>query len=301
MAIISTGSLSKALQPGLNSIFGLKYNEHPLECMEIFDLERSEKNFEEDVNFYGTGLAKVKPEGQAVSYDEMKQGFIKRYQHVVYALGMIITEEAIEDNLYMEPAKARTSMLARTMRQTKENVCANVLNNAFDSDYTGADGKELCATDHVLSKGGSFQNTLTTQADLSEASIEQAVTDIMDLVDDAGLKISVMPRKLIIPTALWAEADRITKSSLQNDSANNAINVINGVFPEGVKINHYLTDSDAFFIKTDCPDGLKLMQRRDVKLDNDTDFNSNNMQFKATERYSVGWTDPRGIYGSQGA
>ncbi len=303
MAIISTGSVAKALWPGVNAFFGLAYNEHPLECREIFNVEKSDKNFEEDVNVYGLGLATVKDEGANIAYDTMAQGFLKRYVHVTYGLGFIITREAIEDNLYMKLAEQRAKALAFAMRQTKENVAANVLNRAFTSTFTGADGKELCATDHLLAKGGTFKNELTTAADLSEASLEQAMIDIMDMVNDAGLKIQIMPEKLILPTALCFEAERILKSNLQNDTANNAINALRskGVLPQGMTINHYLTDQDAFFIKTNCPDGMKNFQRRDVQIDNDTDFDSENMKYKATERYIFSWTDPRGIFGSPGA
>lgn len=300
---IATGSLAKALWPGVNAFFGMAYKEHSPEYKEIFDIERSEKNFEEDVNVYGTGLASVKPEGENIKYDDMAQSWVKRYAHITYGLGFVITREAVEDNLYMKLAEQRSKRLAFSMRQTKENVAANVLNRAFNSSYTGADGLELCSTAHLLAKGGTFKNELTTAADLSEASLEQACIDIMDMVDDSGLKVNIMPRKLIVPTALCFEAERILRSSLQNDTANNALNALRskGVLPEGHVVNHYLTDSDAFFIKTNCPDGMKMFQRRDVGMENDTDFDSENMKFKCTERYSVGWTDPRGIFGSPGA
>ncbi len=303
MAIISTGSIAKALWPGVNRWFGLSYDQHPLEYKEIFDTERSEKNFEEDVNIYGLGLATVKDEGSNISYDEMAQGFLKRYVHVTYGLGFILTREAIEDNLYMELAEKRSKRLAFSMRQTKENVGANVLNRAFDANFTGADGIELCSVAHLKSKGGTFANELATAADLSEASLEQSIIDIMNMVDDASLKIGIMPRKLIVPVALCFDAERILKSTLQNDSANNAINALKskGVLPEGYTVNHFLTDADAYFIKTNAPDGLKHMQRRDVSVENDTDFDSENMKFKATERYDFGWSDPRGIFGSPGS
>ncbi len=303
MAVISTGSLAKALWPGVNSWFGLAYNEYPLEHGEIFTLERSEKNFEEDVNVNGFGLARVKQEGANIGYDDMAQAFLKRYVHVTYALGFIVTREQIEDNLYMKLAEQRSKALAFSMRQTKENVAANVLNRAFSNSYTGADGIELCSTAHLLSKGGTFSNRMATDADLSEAALEQCCIDIMKLKNDAGLNISIMPRKLIIPVDLAFEAERILKSELQNDSANNALNALRakGVLPEGVAINHYLTDTDAFFLKTNCPDGMKQFQRRDVQMENDTDFDSENVKYKATERYVFGWTDARGIYGSQGA
>lgn len=303
MAIIGTGSLAKSLWPGVNAFYGLTYDEHPLEYTEIFDIHDSEKNFEEDVNVHGLGLAVVKPEGENLTYDDMKQAFLKRYTHITYGLGFIITREAIEDNLYMELAEKRAKALAHSMRQTKENVAANVLNRAFNSSYTGADGKELCATDHLLSKGGTYRNELSTPADLSESSLENAVIDIMDFTDDAGLKVNVMPKKLIVPTALCFTAERLLKSTLQNDTANNAINAVRskGVLPEGYVVNHYLTDTDAWFIKTNAPEGLKLFERRKSAIENDTDFDSENMKFKATNRFSVGWTDPRGIFGSPGA
>ena len=300
---MSTGSLARALMPGVNSWFGLAYKDHEAEYKAFMDEHSSEKHFEEDVNMYGLGLAPVKPEGENITYDEMAQAFIKRYQHVTYGLGFILTREAIEDNLYMDLAEKRAKAIARSMKQTKETVAANVLNRAFNSSYTGADGLELCSAAHVKSKGGTFRNELATAADLSEASLEQSLIDIMDLTDDAGLKINVMPKRLIVPTALAFEAERLLKSTLQNDSANNAINAVRsrGALPDGHAVNHYLTDSDAFFIKTDCPDGLKIFERRAVAMENDTDFDSENMKFKATARFSVGWTDPRGIYGSPGA
>mgnify|MGYP001569179415 CR=1 FL=1 len=303
MALISTGSVNKALWPGVNAWFGLSYNEHPLECSEIFETLRSEKNFEEDVNVYGFGLATVKPETGSIQYDESGQGWVQRYTHVAYGLGFIISREAVEDNLYMELAQKRTKALAFSMRQTKENVAANILNRAFNSSYTYADGIELCSTVNEKSKGGTFGNELVTAADLSELALEQACIDIMNMTNDASLKVRLMPRKLIIPPALAFEAERILKSSLQSDNSSNALNALKskGVLPEGYTVNHYLTDADAFFIKTDCQDGLKLFQRRDVAIENDTDFDTSNLKYKATERYSVGASDKRGIFGSPGA
>jgi hypothetical protein len=303
MAIINTGALAKSLWPGVNKWFGMGYDEYPLEYKELFRSERSEKNFEEDVNSYGLGLAVVKPEGENISYDSMAQGFLKRYVHTTYALGFIVTREQIEDNMYMELAEKRSKRLAFSMRQTKENVGANVFNRAFDGNYAGADGLELCSDAHLLSKGGTYKNELSTAADLSEASLEQACIDIMDFKDDAGLRIQVMPRKLVIPKELCFEAERILKSTLQNDSANNALNALRskGVLPEGYVVNHYLSDADAFFILTNCPDGMKHFERRDMAIENDTDFDSENMKFKASERYVFGWTDPRGIFGSPGS
>lgn len=303
MAEIMLGSFSKALMPGVKKWIGQGYNEHPLEYKECFKVEQSDKNFEEIISTYGFGLAVKKPESGNISYDTMGQGFIKRYVHDVYGLGFIITREAVEDNQYMELAEQRAKSLAFSMRQTKENVAANVLNRAFNSSYLGADGLEMCSTAHLRARGGTFQNELTTASDLSEASLEQMVIDIMDMTDDAGLKISMMPRKLIIPTALCFEAERILKSNLRVDSADNTLNALKskGIFPEGYAVNHFLTDSDAYFALTNCPDGLKCFERRGLEVKDDTDFDSENMKFKATERYVFGWDDPRGIYGSPGA
>ncbi len=300
---INTGEMARALKPGVNSWFGLAYAQYPEEWSQIFDMYQSSMYFEEDVNMYGFGLAAVKPEGTAITYDTSAQSFIKRYTHAVYALGYIITREAIEDNLYMKLAQQRTNALAMSMKQTKENVCANVLNRGFSGSYTGADGLALFSASHLLSKGGTFSNTIATAADLSEASLEQALIDIGGFVNDAGMKISCTGQKLIIPRQLQYEAKRILGSDLQNDSANNALNALKscGMLPGGVVMNHYLSDSDAWFIKTDCPDGLKLFQRRALEVENDTEFDTENMKFKSSERYSVGWTDPRGCYGSAGA
>ena len=303
MAIVNTGMVAKALWPGVNQFFGLSYNEYPAEHKEIFQMYRSDKNFEEDVDMYGLGLASVKQDGGNISYDVFGQGFVKRYVHVTYGLGFILTREHLEDNQYMDLAEKRARMLGFSMRQTKENVAANVLNRAFNSSYTGADGLEMCSTAHLQTKGGTFANELATSADLSEASLEQAMIDIMKLTDGAGNHIAIMPRKMIIPVDLCFEAERILKSTLQNDSANNAVNALRnkGVLPEGYAVNHYLTDTDAFFILTNAPEGLKHFERRAVELNNDTDFDSENIKFKATERFVFGWSDPRGVFGSPGA
>lgn len=303
MAIVGTGSLAKALWPGVNAWVGADYDEGSQEWKEIFQSFKSDKNYEQDITLAQTGLLSVKPEGQNINYDDFKQGFVQNYTHLVYGSGFILTREHIEDNQYMELARARASMLGKSARQTKERVAANILDRAFNSNYTGADGLELCSTAHLLEKGGTYQNELTTAADLSEASLEQMSIDIMDLRDGANKLISVQPRKLIIPRQLCFEAERILKSSLQNDSANNALNALKakGILPEGYAVNRYLTDVDAFFILTDVSNGLKHFERRMLEVDNDTDFDSENMKFKVTERYSFGWTDPRGIYGSPGA
>lgn len=303
MAVIGTGSLSRSLMPGVNSWVGHEYKASEQQYKELFDLGSSEKNYEVDVTLSQTGLLVVKPEGQSIQYDDFAQGFVKTYTHLVYGSGFIITREEIEDNQYAELASARAKLLGRSAKETKENVHANVLNRAFNSSYTGADGLELCSTAHLLEKGGTYRNELTTAADLSEASIEQACIDIMDFRDGANKLIDCKPRKLVVPRALCFEAERILKSTLQNDTANNAVNALRskGVLPEGYIVNYYLTDTDAWFILTDCPKGLRSLERRAMEVSNDTDFDSENMKFKVTERYSVGWTDPRGIFGSPGA
>lgn len=303
MAIVNTGSLARALWPGVNAWVGLDYAELEQQYKEVFSTYGSSKNYEIDVTFGPTGLLTVKPEGQNITYDDFMQGFSKLYEHTVFASGFILTREEIDDNQYAELAQQRSKMLGRSARETKENVASNVLNRAFNSSYTGADGLELCSTVHLLEKGGTYKNELTTAADLSEASLEQACIDIMDFRDGANKLMAAQPRKLIIPRALSFEAERILKSVLQNDSAQNAINALRskGVLPEGYRVNHYLTDTDAFFIMTNVPNGMKHFQRDSLEVKNDTDFDSENMKFKVRERYVFGWTDPRGIFGSPGA
>lgn len=302
--MIGTSSYAKALWPGVNTWFGMSYGEHPEEWREIFTSYSSDKNFEEDVGAYGFPLAVVKPEGDSISFADAAQGFVKRYVHITYALGFKISREAIEDNLYMQLTEQRTKALGLSMRQTREVLCANVINRAFNSSYTGADGKELCSTAHLKMKGGTYSNKMATDADLSEASLEQSIIDIMGAVNDSNLKIALMPRKLLIPKELVFEAERILKSALTPSTALNAINALKskGVLPEGYAVNHYLTDANAFFILTNCPEGLKRFEKRALAVENDTpDFATENMSFKASFRESLGWTDPRCIYGSQGS
>ena len=300
--VISTGNHPKALWPGLKAIWGREYNEHEQEWAKIFDIEDSDKKYEEEVEVTGFGLAPVKSEGKGVSYDSETQGTVTRYTNVAYALGYIVTREELDDNLYEVVSKRRAQALGFSMRQTKENVHANILNRAFNSSYTGGDGKELLATDHPT-KDGTQSNELSTAADLSEASIEDLIIQIMQAKNSRGLKISLMPRCLIVPPQLWFEANRIVKSTLQNDTANNAINVINAnnSFPEGVIVNHYLTDADAWFVKTDAPRGLMHFRRIAAEMTQDNDFDTENAKSKAYERYVAGWTDFRGLYGSAGA
>jgi len=302
MTVISTGNIAKLLWPGLNAIWGTNYDEHPVEYTDLVDVFSSDMSYEEDQMLTGFGLAPIKPQGEAVRYDSMGQGPTARYTHVAYALGFVITHEALLDNLYEKIGTARTSSLAFSMRQTKENVVANVYNRAFNTAYVGADGKPLLATDHP-STSGTYSNKLAVDADLSEASLEDLAIQIMNATNDRGLKIALMGRSLIVPPALAFEATRILKSTLQSDTANNAINAMRslGLFPDGVKVNHYLTDPDAYFIRTNVQNGLKLFQRERATFSQDGDFDTENLKYKAYERYSTGWTDPRGLYGSAGA
>lgn len=301
--MILTGSVSKALWPGVNTFFGLAYNQHPEEWKEIFDTYASSMNFEEDVNVHGFGLAAVKPEGMGISYDTMQQGFLKRYVHITYALGYNISREALEDNLYPKLIRQRSEALGRSMKQTKETIAANILNRAFSNSYVGADGLELCSTAHLKSKGGTFSNKIATAADLSEASLEQALIDIGGFEDDASLTMSARGVKLILPRQLQFEAERILGNPDRPGTAERDINamVSMGMLPGGIIVNHYLTDTDAWFIKTDVAEGLKHFSRRALEVKEDNDFDTENVKFKSSERYSFGWTDPRGIYGSPGA
>ena len=299
VGVVTTGSIAKAIWPGVNKFYGLGYNQHPLEYVAIFDVENSTKLYEEDVILSGTGLAPKKPEGEAISYDSIKQGWVTRYTNVVYALGIQATREMIEDDQYDLLFK-KAQYLGRSIRITQETVTANVLNRAFNSSYTGGDGLEMCSTAHVNVAGGTFSNELTTSSDLSEASLEQACIDIAGFTDDRGLQIAANAKKLIIPRQLQFEAARILKSTLQNDSANNAINALKNMNLE-IVMNHYLTDADAWFLKTDVMDGLKYFNRRAPEFKDDSDFDTENAKFKGSVRFSAGWSDPRGIFGSPGS
>ena len=304
MSIISLSSFAKALKPGVDAWVGGDYKEFDQEYRAIFDVKSSDQNYEEQVMVNGLGLMKVKPEGEAISYSTMSQGFIKQYRPVEFANGFKVTREEIEDNKYTALADFRSRELGKSARITKETVHANVLNRAFSTSYLGGDAKALCVSDHPLGKGGTYSNVLATPADLSEASLEAAVIQLMGFVDDAGKRIAVMPRKLIIPKEKTFNAARILESTLQSDTANNNVNALRmkGVFPEGYVVNHYLTDADAWFILTDVGQGLQSFQRRALEISNDTsDFDTENMSFKVTERYSLGWTNPRCIIGSAGA
>ncbi len=302
MGVITTSSFAKALWPGVNAWYGKAYNDYPEEWSKLFEKNTSRKAYEEDVGLTGFGLATVKTEGSPISYDSERQGFTTRYNHVVYALGFIVTREAFEDDQYDVVGAKKAKALARSMRQTKEIIGANIYNRAFNSSYTGGDGKELCATDHVNVTGGTWSNELATAADLSEAALEQASIDIAGFTDDRGLIIAAKPRKLILPRQLKFEAHRILKSDGRVGTDLNDPNALAdlGIVGE-VVINHYLTDADAWFLLTDVPEGLKYFERRGDAFEMDNDFDTENAKFKATARYSFGWTDPRGIFGSPGA
>jgi len=300
---ISRSQLVKELEPGLNALFGLEYNRYENEHAEIFNSESSDRAFEEEVMLSGFGSAPVKSEGAGVTFDQATESFTARYTHETIAMAFAITEEAIEDNLYDRLAGRYTRALARSMANTKQVKAANVLNNAFDSNFTGGDGKPLCDLEHPLASGGVLRNELATAADLSETSLEQSMIDIAAFVDERGLKIAMQGVKLIIPKELQFTAERILKSPQRVGTADNDINAMAnmGMIPQGYRVNHYLTDTDAFFIMTDAPNGMKMFVRSPIKTAIEGDFDTGNVRFKARERYSFGFSDPRGIFGSPGA
>lgn len=300
--VINSGSFAKALWPGVNAWYGKAYNEYPVEFTSLFEKNTSSKAWEEDVGTSGFGLAVQKSEGAPISYDSERQGFISRYQHVVFALGFVITREMMEDDQYDVVGKRKSEGLAFSMRQTKEIVGANVYNRAFSGSYLGGDGVSLISNAHPNIKGGTWSNVIGTAADLSEAALEQACIDIAGFTNDAGLLIAVRPEKLIIPRQLMFEAKRILQSDGRVGTQNNDLNAIKtlGVIPT-VVTNHYLTDADAWFIKTNVKHGMKYFERRADSFEMDNDFDTENAKYKATARWSVGWTDPRGMYASPGA
>lgn len=295
---ITTGNHPKALWPGMHAFFGTTYGEYQEEWRNLVEVQKSSKNYEEDTLVTGFGQMPVKPEGETVSYDSETQGFTKRYTHTVWGLGYIVTQEELEDNLYEAVSRKRIKRLAFSARQTKENVVANVYNRAFNTSYTGGDAKALCVTDHP-GTGGTWSNRLATDADLSEASLEDMMIQIAQARNDRGHVINLKATKLIVPSNLMFEAKRILKSDQQNDTANNAVNALKGMLD--YTVNHYLSDTDAWFIRTDCPYGLQLFERRALSFTQDNDFDTENAKAKCTMRFSTGWTDPRGLYGTQGA
>ena len=299
---ISRGQLVKELEPGLNALFGLEYKRYENQHAEIFATETSDRAFEEEVMLSGFANAQVKPEGSGVTFDNAQETFTARYTHETIALAFSITEEAIEDNLYDRLASRYTKALARSMANTKQVKAANVLNNAFSSSFTGGDGKALCADDHPT-LAGTVKNELSTSADLNETSLEQSLIDIAALTDERGLKIAARGVKMIIPSELQFTAERLMKSQGRTATADNDINAVvsMGMVPQGYRVNNYLTDTDAFFIITDVPNGLKMFVRSPIKTAMEGDFDTGNVRYKARERYSFGFSDFRGIFGSPGA
>ena len=300
---INRAQLVKELVPGLHALFGLEYDSYENQHEEIFDTESSERAFEEEVMLSGFGEAPIKGEGAAVVYDTAQESFTSRYTHETIALAFALTEEAIEDNLYDTLSSRYTRALARSMNTTKQVKAANVLNNAFNSSFPGGDGKELCATDHPTVGNIDLRNELSTASDLNDTSLEQSLIDIADFKDERGLKINAQATKLIIPPALQFVADRLMESPGRVQTSDNDINAIRnmGMVPQGYVVNNYLTDTDAFFIKTDVPNGLKHFIRTPVQTSMEGDFETGNVRYKARERYSFGFSDWRGIFGSPGA
>jgi len=300
---ISRQQLAKELEPGLNALFGLEYKNYENQHTEIYDIENSDRAFEEEVMLSGFANAAVKAEGSAVTFDTANEAFTSRYTHETIALAFAITEEAIEDNLYDRIATRYTKALARSMAQTKQIKAANVLNNGFNSSFPGGDGKELFATDHPTQSAGTLANELSTSADLSETSLEQAMIDIAAFKDERGFKIAARGLKLIIPSELQFTAERILRSPARVGTADNDLNALSskGMLPQGYVVNNYLTDTDAFFIKTDIPNGMKMFNRANLKTAMEGDFDTGNVRYKARERYSFGFSDWRGMFGSPGA
>jgi hypothetical protein len=300
--VITTGNHPKALWPGIHAWFGSSYDEFPEEYPEIFQMQGSTKAYEEDVGVTGFGFAPIKNEGASVSYDSETQDFTKRYTHVAYGLGYIVTYEEMQDGQYEIVSKRRARRLAYSMRQTKEVVAANVLNRAFTSGYTGGDGSILCVSTHPTLSGNQ-SNVITTSADFSEAALEDLLIQIRTAKGPRGLIISLKPMKLIIPANTQFDAERTLKSTLRVDTPNNDINAVRnmGLLPQGYVINDFLTDTDAWFIKTSCPDGMTMFNREDINFEQDNDFDTKNAKAKSYMRFSVGWTDWRTIYGSPGA
>ena len=303
--VITTGNISRLLVEGVKNVFGQAYEHHEKQYDMLFDQEQSRKAFEQDQQFEGFGLAPEKLEGNGVAYDSQQEGFSPKFRNITYAKGFIVTKEAMADNLY-NLFERRARALAFSMQQTKENVGANVYNRGFNPAFLmeGGDGVELFSAAHINgpSDNTTFSNKLATPAALSEASLEDLLIQINEATDPRGLRIALRGNKLCVPPKLGFEAERIIKSVLQNDTGNNAINAVRskGMLPGGYAVNNYLTSNTAWFIKTNAPDGMKYFTRQEVDFDQDMDFGTSNARFKADERYSFGWSDPRGSYGSAG-
>ena len=300
---ISRAQLLKELLPGLNALFGMEYARYGQEYKEVFETETSERSFEEETKLSGFSAAPVKNEGSAIAYDNGQEAWTARYNHETIALGFSLTEEAIEDNLYDSLSSRYTKALARAMAYTKQTKAAAVLNNGFDSSYPGGDGVSLFSNAHPLVSGGANSNIPSTAADLNETSLEAAVIQIAGWTDERGLLIAAKPRKLIVPPSLMFVATRLLETELRVGTADNDINALktNGSIPEGYAVNHFLTDTDAWFLTTDVPNGLKHFVRSPMATSMDGDFDTGNVRYKARERYSFGVSDPLGAYGSPGA
>ena len=300
---ISRAQLLKELLPGLNALFGLEYARYGEEHKELYETEKSERSFEEETKLAGFSAAPVKNEGSAIQYDNAQEAFTARYNHETIALGFSITEEAVEDNLYDSLSARYTKALARAMSYTKQVKAAAVINNGFSGAYTGGDGVSLFSTSHPLVNGGTNANTPTTQVDLNETSLEAAVIQIAAWTDERGLLIAAKPRKLIVPPGLMFVAKRLLDTELRVGTTDNDINAIKqmGAIPEGYTVNHFLTDSNGWYLTTDVPNGLKHFERMALVNSMDGDFDTGNVRYKARERYSFGWSDPLGIWGSAGS
>jgi len=301
---ISRAQLLKELLPGLNALFGLEYATYGEQHKEIYDTETSERSFEEETKLSGFSAAPVKNEGSAIAYDNAQEAFTARYNHETIALGFSLTEEAIEDNLYDSLSSRYTKALARAMAYTKQTKAASVLNNGFSAGvYAGGDGVALFSTSHPLISGGTNSNTQSTPADLNETSLEAAVIQIAAWTDERGLLIAAKPRKLVVPPALQFVATRLLETQLRTATADNDINAIvsNSSIPEGYTVNNYLTDTNAYFICTDVPNGMKHFVRTPLSNSMDGDFDTGNVRYKSRERYSFGFSDPLGMFGSPGA
>lgn len=300
---ISRSQLVKELEPGLNALFGMEYARYENEHAEIFETESSDRAFEEEVMLVGFGNASTKQEGAGVQFDTANEAYTARYTHETIALAFALTEEAVEDNLYDRLGARYTRALARSMAHTKQIKAAAVLNNGFSSSFPGGDGKALLTTDHPLAGGGTFANEPTTAADLNETSLENALIDISTFVDERNMILALRGMKLIVPPQLQFVADRLLESTLRVGTADNDVNAIRnmGMLPEGYTVNHFLTDPDAWFVKTDAPNGFKHFERSPLRTSMEADFDTGNMRFKARERYSFGFSDPRCVFGSEGA
>jgi hypothetical protein len=300
---ISRSQLAKELEPGLNALFGMEYARYESQHAEIFETESSDRAFEEETMIVGFGNAKTKTEGQGVAYDSASEGFTSRYSHETIALAFALTEEAIEDNLYDRLGARYTKALARSMAHTKQVKAASVLNNAFSSSFTGGDGVALVSTAHPLSGGGTFSNRPSTYSDLNETSLEDALISVSTFVDDRNMVIALQGKKLVVPPQLQFVVDRLLQTPGRVSTSDNDINAIKnmGMVSEGYTVNNFLTDNDAWFLMTDCPDGFKHFERSPLSTSMEGDFDTGNVRFKARERYSFGFSNPRAVFASQGA